>query len=227
MIFFISNLSISFFIFLFCLYLFSRDDFILLRKNVSLEQIFNYAFISAGIGIISGRIFHVFFHPSLQYLNPLVFLIFIYFPGISVIGSVIGVLIFLFFISRKKKIPRGKIYDIFALSFLPAFASNILIMQLFELFFVKKISVLALCLSLFLFMFSLILAIIFQKGRTKDGIIGTITFICFSFVLFFEDIFMIKNKRNIFFDKEIIVLFILLLVGIFLFIQQKIGRRKR
>jgi phosphatidylglycerol:prolipoprotein diacylglycerol transferase len=135
MIFFITNLFICFFIFLFCLYLLARDDFILLRKSITLEQIFNYAFISALIALLSGRIMYVFFHPSLQYLNPLIFLIFIYFPGISVVGAIIGVIIFLFFISRKKKVPRGRIYDVFSLSFLTAFASNLIITQLFSVIF--------------------------------------------------------------------------------------------
>src|SRR5438270_6523068 len=107
-----------FFIALFCIYLLSRDDFILLRKNITLEQVFNYAFVSLAVGILSARIVYVLLHPSLRYLNPLVFLIFPYFPGLSTIGGVIGVMIFLLAVSRKKKIPKGRLYDIFSLSFL-------------------------------------------------------------------------------------------------------------
>lgn len=219
---------VSFFIFLFCLYLFSRDDFVFLRKNISLEQIFNYAFLGLFFGLFSGRIIYIFLHPSLRYLNPLVFLVFFYFPGISLVGIVIGVLIFLFFVSQKKKIPRGRLYDIFSLSFLPAFASNVFILQVISIIFTKKISFLAIGISVLLFLFFTFFTILFEKGRMKDGLLGIITLITFSSILLLQQVLiLVQNKKNIFFDKEIFILLLILIIGIALCIHQKIERRKR
>jgi hypothetical protein len=205
----------------------ARDDFILLRKSITLEQIFNYAFLSALIALLSGRILYVFLHPSLRYLNPLIFLIFIYFPGISVIGAVLGVLIFLFFISRKKKVPRGRIYDVFSLSFLCGLASNLLLTQLVSFIFTRKFSVVIIACSIVFFILFTIFTIIFQKGRTKDGMIGIVSFISFSLLLLVQNVLLLKNKKDAIFDKEIIILGVLLLIGLGFFVYQKVQRRRR
>lgn len=227
MFFFIPNLVISFFIFLFGLYQWAKDDFILLRKNISLDQIFNYAFTNVWVMLLFARIFYVFFNPSLRYINPLVFLIFIYFPGLSLTGSVIGALIFLFFISRKKNVPRGRIYDIFSLAFLPALICNIVLMQIASLIFIKKVSFVMIGIALVYLVVSIIFSMLFKKDKTKDGTITINTIGVFSIVSILEKVFLTVNKKALLLDKDVIVLIILFIISLILFLKQTAVRRKR
>lgn len=116
--FFLLFLSLSFVLFLFCLHIFGKDDFILLRKNISLETLFNLAFIAAGIGLFSARVVYVAEHPSSTYLNPLVFFIFPYFPGLSLVGGICGSLVYLYLYCKQQKYPVGRVLDIFSMAFL-------------------------------------------------------------------------------------------------------------
>ncbi|HSW87989.1 MAG TPA: prolipoprotein diacylglyceryl transferase family protein [Candidatus Saccharimonadales bacterium] len=227
MIFFIANLVISFFISLFSLYSWAKDDFILLRKNITLEQIFNYAFINVWVMLLSARIFYVFFNPSLRYINPLIFLIFIYFPGLSLTGGIIGSLIFLFFLSRKKNVPRGRLYDIFALAFLSGLVCNIFLSQVVSLIFLKKISLVMIAAMVVFLIISIIFSVIFKKDTAKDGTIAISTVSLFSLVSILEKVFTTVNKKSLLLDKECIILVILLLINAILLIRQSIVRRKR
>jgi len=76
MIFEVSQFIFLVFIFLFTLYCFVRDDYILFRKNISIERIFNIAFLLFGAFLVSARFFYVVFNFSPKFLNPLVFLVF-------------------------------------------------------------------------------------------------------------------------------------------------------
>ncbi|HSW97940.1 MAG TPA: prolipoprotein diacylglyceryl transferase family protein [Candidatus Saccharimonadales bacterium] len=227
MIFFIPNLIISFFIFLFNLYSLAKDDFILLRKNITLEQVFNYAFINVWVALLSARIFYIFFNPSLRYINPLIFLIFIYFPGLSLTGGVIGTLIFLFFLSRKKNVPRGRLYDIFSLAFLPALVCSIFLSQMISLIFLKSVSLVMIGVMVTFLIISIIFSVIFKKDTTKDGTLAISTLSLFSLVSILEKVFLTANKKSLFFDKECIILVILLLISAILLIKQSTARRKR
>jgi len=109
---------LSFFLFLFHLYLLCKDDVLLLRKNVSLDLLFNIAFLSLLTGLLFARIIFVVFHFNLGYLNPFVFFAVPYFPGMSLAGGILGVLGYILLYTRSKKMPMGKVIDFFALSFL-------------------------------------------------------------------------------------------------------------
>lgn len=94
----------------------ANDDYILTKKNTTLEDVFNAAFICFGIVLLFSRIFYVFLDPKPVFLNPLGFLLFPYFPGLSSTGAIIGGIIGLLFLSRIKKIPLGRIFDFFSIS---------------------------------------------------------------------------------------------------------------
>jgi len=99
--FFIIVLIIDFVLFLFRLYHVANDDYVLIKKNKTLEDVFNVAFITALIALLISRFFHVFLNPQPVFLNPLGFLLFPYFPGLSLTGGVIGGSIFLLFYLRQ------------------------------------------------------------------------------------------------------------------------------
>ena len=50
---FIIILLISFIIFLFGLHILAKEDLIFVRKNVTIEALFNMAFYTAGVGLLS------------------------------------------------------------------------------------------------------------------------------------------------------------------------------
>src|SRR6185312_9578343 len=105
----------------------------LLRRNVSLEQVFDSAFLMAIFALLIARIVFVGLHFKTDYLNPLVFFLVPYFPGLSLAGGLIGSLAFLWFYTRFFKIPTGRIVDIFSVSFISAFSSGLFILGILSI----------------------------------------------------------------------------------------------
>ncbi|HSX40659.1 MAG TPA: prolipoprotein diacylglyceryl transferase family protein, partial [Candidatus Saccharimonadales bacterium] len=118
--FFILVLLFCFLIFLFCLFEISREDFVFLRKSVTTERLFNLAFLTMLVGLFCARVAYVLFHPSTTFLNPLAFLLFPYFPGLSLSGGIVGVAGFMYLYGGIKKLPVGRVSDFFSLCFLSA-----------------------------------------------------------------------------------------------------------
>src|SRR3989344_6058385 len=94
---------LCFFIFLFALFVLTRDDFVLIRKDVTLDVVFNISFVAFAVSLTSSRILYVILNPSSDFLNPLVFLLFPYFPGLSLLGAVAGRVLFLVIICKQLK----------------------------------------------------------------------------------------------------------------------------
>lgn len=110
-------------VFFFVLYGLSRDDFVLMRRNVSLNTVFDSAFVVIFVGLFFSRLVYVLTHFSSAFLNPLVFFIIPYFPGLSASGFLLGSLLTLYFVVKRQKLPLGKLYDVFAMSLTPAVAT--------------------------------------------------------------------------------------------------------
>src|SRR5579885_266856 len=125
-------------IFLYCLFVFAKDDFLLLRKNITLEQLFNVAIIGFLISLFTARVGYVLEHLHPRYLDPLVFIIFPYFPGLSPAGGILGGSLFLWISAKKKKIPLGRFADIVGISFLFAWAIGMLLFSLVEILVERK-----------------------------------------------------------------------------------------
>ena len=122
--FYILILLLCFVIFLFCLHFLARDDFIFLRKNITMEKIFNLAFLLAFVGLFSSRLAFVLLDFHTIYFNPLVFFIFPYFPGLSLAGGMLGSVGFLLYFASLQKLPFQKLFDFFSLSFLSAVSTG-------------------------------------------------------------------------------------------------------
>ena len=116
--FFIFVLTGALVLFLFRLYHLANDDYVLVKKNITLDDIFNAAFVCSAVALLFSRIFYVFMNPETVFLNPLGFLLFPYFPGLSLTGGLIGGILALFFYCRRKKIPRARFFDFFSISFI-------------------------------------------------------------------------------------------------------------
>lgn len=196
-----------FFIFLFSLFLLSRDDFVIVRRDISLNEIFNTAFLTAMVSLFSARLFYVFFHPSGTFLNPLVFLLFPYFPGLSAVGGIIGSLIFLNFYSRKHKMPLGRVADFFAVSFLTSVPLGLLGYMATGGGITKENTI-----ELILFVILLLIVLFIfpriYKLNIKDGS-SALTIILFTFIIFLAHSFISDSQsRQTFLNSQNIILIV-------------------
>lgn len=192
----------SFFVFLFCLYKIGKDDIVLIRKNVPLEQLFNIAFISAIVGIFSSRLFYVLANPAKGFLNPLVFLLFPYFPGLSIVGGVLGSLLVIIYYTRQKKLPTTRILDFFALALFAAIPVG----YIGAIFLTGRITLLE---AFFLPITYLLLFIILSKfffpkliqNSINQGSIAALALILFSLISFLTS--MVQGRVGLFYFIDV------------------------
>lgn len=209
--FLILDLIVSFIVFLFAVYFFTHDDFVILRRDISKERIFNISFLTALFSLFSARVFYIFSHPNPVFFNLLGFLLFPYFPGLSLVGAIIGGFVFLFLFCKLKKIPFERIFDFFSISFLISMPVGIV--GSFGLNLVK----IANSQEIFLFLTVLILLFFLKfilpktlSGKIKDGSLGFLFMASFSVNLFIVSIFQTLNPLQALRDNLIlIVIFIL------------------
>ncbi len=217
--FFILILFLCYFIFLFALHFLSRDDFILLRKDVSLDSLFNIAFVMVPLSLLFSRLLFVITNPSGNFLNPLYFLLFPYFPGLSLVGGVLGTSIFLFFAFKFKKMPIERLLDLFALSFLSCMPIGVIGYFLLSGANFNSLQVLFTIFSyIFLFIFfSFFLLPRFLKGRVGEGSMSIIFIIAFSIISIMTKLFAGKFSLGI----ENIFLVLTLVISVTFFVSKE------
>lgn len=163
---------VSLIVFLFCLYQLTRDDFVFLRKNVSVEQMFNLTFLGLPIVLLFARIFYVVGHPSWHYLNPLVFFILPYFPGLSLPGGIVGALLFMHLFTRKGKMPQERVIDVLLLAFLISLTVGGLLSGLMNILLKDKNWIEEAILAVGSFVTFALLLRRFMEGKWLDGLVG-------------------------------------------------------
>lgn len=218
-------LGLGLIVFTYCLYLLGREDVIFIRKNVTLEQLFNVFFLTLFVSLFVSRLVFVLINPSWVYINPVEFLSLTTRPGVSVIGGVIGASLFLVYYTKLKRLPLGRIFDFLALSF---FAS--LPFGVFGAFFISNSlrfteSIFLPILYFFLFIF--LLKVVFPKllqGILKSGSIGLLVILLFSLIWFLTS--MVKNRPGIFgfVSIEDILAVMTFFICLVLFIRQEGSR---
>jgi hypothetical protein len=217
---------ISFIVFLFVLYLLSREDFVFLRRNVSLEEIFNITFLTSIVALLVARIAYVAFHPKIGYFNPLVFFLIPYFPGLAVTGGIVGSIIFLWFITRKKKFPTGRIFDVFSLSYFFAFSVYVVLqgsIQLVTRHFL--LGGIAAGLGIIAFFLAVLLSRLFAASTWRDGSIclWTITFV--SLVSLVSEMLSILDQKKVTLNPEGIIFVLLLLFALIFAVKGRVMGR--
>lgn len=176
---------------LFMLYVLVRHDFVLARKSLLLQEIFDATFFSFLLFVFFGRIFYILASLQFSYFAPLRFFHILKFPGINFLGGLIGfyIIVFLFFF-RKKVLSR--IFDIFSLALYPIFIFALIVSSS------KGVS---LYFDVLIFLLSLIflgVSIYSYKNYTlKDGSIALL-FLCLTSVFTIVSEFS-QNAENIFF----------------------------
>lgn len=217
--FFILVLIACFLVFLYVVYFLSHDDFVILRNDVSMEKIFNAAFLFSFVSLFSARLFYVLFNPQPVFLNPLGFLLFPYFPGLSLSGGLLGGFLFLLFFLKIRNLPIGRIFDFFSFAFLVSspigfFGYFLLSGQRLSLNFLLSFILILVLTGLFIrFLLPLSLS-----GKLKDGSLGIIFLISFSGIFFLINI--ILNSKLVLSLENIILLGISIALSIPLLRQE-------
>ncbi|MBI5044516.1 MAG: prolipoprotein diacylglyceryl transferase [Candidatus Levybacteria bacterium] len=214
-------LILCFIIFLFGLHVLAKEDLVFVRKNVTIELLFNLAFYTAGVGLLFARIVYVILHPSSGFLNPLVFLLFPYFPGLSLIGGVVGGILFLLFYKRKK-FPTGRIFDFFSMALLGAlpfgFFGAELLRGMTDIFAGIFMPIL---LFFTLIFFVKVLLPLNNRGELKDGSLGLLVLIIMSFTLFLTKIVHERNDMLVLLQIDTILLVVVFAAALTLLVLQE------
>lgn len=221
--FFVIFLLVSFFVSLFCIYYLSRDDLILLRKDVTIERIFNLAVVVFLGGLFFARVSYGVLYSTKIFLNPLMFFLFPYFPGLLLTGGITGGLFFLLFISRSENLPTGRMFDIFSISILSSLSLGyfgFFLLSRQNLFSAKSIFLIFIYIILFYFFLKYIHQFLL-KGILKDGSGGLLFLISYSLISLIINI-IDKFKINPFLGSpENPILFVILIISIAAFIKQE------
>jgi len=213
---------ICFFLYLYLVYYLSRDDFVLTRKDIPVTKVFSMVFLTGIVALIFARLTFVLAYPTPVLLNPLGFLAFYYYPGLSLIGAVLGAEIFIYSYTHYQKMPAGKIFDLFTLAFIGVLPVGLIGN------FIVSLGKPGLFANL-LFIFSIILLLLFgkviypfsTKGEIKDGSLGFIFVAIFSFLCFLTKLFL--NLRDFsFLNLENILLLVALFSSLILLLNQEI-----
>lgn len=230
--FFILVLFICLFIFLYCVYVLANDDFIFLRRDVTMEKLFNIIFLGGIVSFFSSRLFYGFFHAKIILSNPFYFLLVPYFPGLSLLGGVLGAgAFFLFLATRQRKLlPLGRMSDFFSIAFLISLPIGFVGYFMFSQDGMPAIKAGSAAVSYF------ILFIIFLKfflpqllnGKFKEGTITFLFLIFFSIVSLSSNAFPGINVLDYIKNLENVILIIILISSIaMLFIHENLFRKFR
>jgi len=213
-------LLFCFIIFLYVIYLLSHDDFVILRFNAPMEKIFNAAFLSGVSGLFLARLIYVVSNPSPVFHSFLGLLLFPYFPGLSVIGGLIGGFGFAYLYFKSRNLPLGRLMDFFSIGFLVAYPAGLigtLILSSQKLSWPFYVSIL-----LSIVLLGIFIKYILPKslgGKLKDGSLSLIFFSAFSFVYIFTNIFLSNFKQIINIEN---ILSILILISSVIFLLKRV-----
>jgi prolipoprotein diacylglyceryltransferase len=221
-------LIISLIVFLFCLHVLAKEDLIFVRKNITMEMLFNIAFYTIGVGILSARIIYVVEYFSLGFLNPLVFFLFPYFPGLSLVGGVVGATLFIL-LYKAKKYPSGRIFDFFSMAFLAAlpvgFFGQGLLLGMRDRFSGILMPLIFLITLIF---FVKVLLPLNTRGEIEDGSLGFLFLVVFSLTTLISVGVRATNIIGLIMQLDVILLIILFIFSLFMLIvkEKHISLRK-
>lgn len=213
--FFILTLLICLFIFLYCMYILSNDDFIFLRRDLTMEKLFNIIFIGSLFCLLFARLFYGFSAGGI-FSNLFVFLLFPYFPGLSLLGGVVGAGVYLIFLAeRQNELPLGRMYDFFSISILMALSIGFMGYLLFieNTMFIKTILGSIIYLALFIIFLKYFLPKMLT-GKFKEGTISLLFLSCFSLISLILNAFAKINVLKYFSNFENIILILMLISSV-------------
>lgn len=210
----------AFILFLYYIYKLVKDDYVFIRKNISLEQIFDITFIVTTISLFFARLFYFIFNP---HVVPNFFFSFFStnISGLSLFGGLVGGAGALFLIGKYKKIPLGRLFDFFTLAIVVALPLGFLGSAILT----KDFMLLAyLGNAIVYFIFAIFCVKYVHPKLTsrelKEGNLQVVFFVFLAVVLLINGILLREEGKIVLITIENIVLVIFLLFSVFLFIRQ-------
>lgn len=209
---------ISFLIFLFVFYTLAKDDFVYLRRNITLDQLFNALFLGVPTTLLFARIIYIAFHPKWTYLNPLVFFVLPYYPGLSLTGGILGVVLFIFLYTKNKKIPSFRFADQVGLAFLASAACFLLLFSIQEGIGHQKNAIASVVVGMLYIVAYVLSRIVFSKERWTSGTLAALTIVFESLfsLLYVVMSILVTHKIVISLENIVTVAFLVISLGIFL-----------
>lgn len=208
-------------LFLYALYRLVKDDYVFIRKGVSLEQSFDIAFITLWVSLFTARLSYLLFHLS---TGGNVFFDFFELKkgGFSLTGAIIGGVVAVYAIGKYKRVPLGRLSDFLSLSFLYTlplvFVGNALFATKNELLTVFLNAIIYFVLLLFFIQF------LYPKimNRTlREGMLAILFLLLYSLIALSTSLLTtLKNIQN-FINPENITLLVLFILSIILLIKQE------
>ncbi|MBU3979511.1 hypothetical protein KJ980_00030 [Patescibacteria group bacterium] len=176
-------------IFFYSLYILGKDDHVFIRKNLSLEQLFDIAFIGIFTGIILANILSFVF-PTVKDMNIVVRLFSPTGAGFSLISIILGYMLVLFLIGKYRKLPIARLSDFFSLALLSAlpvgYFLSILFIKRSDIIYYIIPGIIYLVSQVFFWRFLLERVI---SGKLRDGSLCSFFLVVFSVVSFFVHLF--------------------------------------
>lgn len=140
--------SLSIIISLFVLYILTKSDFVFLRKNITLHNMFDTLFLSFIGFFLFARILYVFAGLRKELYSFIPFLHMLRYPGSLYLGGILGFALVVYLRFRKKKILLH-ILDVYSLSLYPFFLFILLSSELSGNFLFFNLFILLLSLLFF------------------------------------------------------------------------------
>lgn len=212
-------------LFLYRLYHLANDDLYLTKKNINIDDVFNTALFASVISLFFSRLFYVLLFPSNVFHSILGFLLFPYFPGLSLTGGLVGGITAVLIYCRYKKFPVARLFDFFALSFI-----FILPIGLAGYFLLSQEFTTGGLLKLIIYVITLFIANIYLYPKAhsleiKDGTISILFLIIFSSTSLLGSAIDHPGVRSFINNKENYILIAILILGLLLLLKQEIGGR--
>lgn len=214
-----------FFIYLYWIFFFVKDDFTLLRKNVSADQLFSLSIIGIFVLFFFARLGFVILNPKIIYANPLVFLAFPYYPGFSRAFGIIGIYLHIVFYTKKKKLPFLRIFDIVVAAlgqaiWITAFLD--FLKEMIRLHGPKPVEYRFLISGFIFLLWSLAISYMYTANKLRDGSIGYIGLAGNAFIFVCSDaianIFFLHKSV---FSAENIIMCLLFVVFTMMFVKNE------
>lgn len=208
-------------LFLYELYRLVKDDYIFIRKGISLEQSFDIAFITLWVSLFMSRLLYLLFHIS---SGDNIFLDFFSTKkgGFSLTGAIIGGIIAIYLLGKYRKIPLGRICDFLSLAFL----YTLPLVFLANVFSVTKYQLLSVFLNAIIYFVLLLFFVQFLypkiMNRTlKEGMLAILFLLLFSLIALTTSLLVSLKHIQSFINPENVTLSLLFILSIVLLIKQE------